>query len=148
MDNPYEILGIDADLDLKTIRNTYIKLLKKYHQDINKDPNDEEMIKTIKRAYTMILEGVYIPSSNTNIEKYKESAIEEVKKLKSIIPELIELYTEKINNSKTKEEIEEYLERAQNYDKLHFLVKALIEKLNIASVEELETFSTGRMKIK
>lgn len=148
MENPYEILGIDADSDLKTIRNAYFKLLKKYRQDINKDKKAEEMTKKINVAYTMILEGVYIPTNDSNIEKYKEDAIEEINKLEYIIPELIEFYIEKINNSKAKDDIEDYLEIAQNYDKLHFLVKALIEKLNIASVEELEAFSTGSMKTK
>lgn len=148
MGNPYEILGVKEDSDLKTIRNAYFNLLKKYHPDVNKDPNAEEMTKNINMAYTMILEGSYISSSNTNIEKYKDAAIQEVKKLKYIIPELIEFYIEKIISSKTMEEIEDYLERAQNYDKFYLFEKVLIETLNIASVEELETFSTGRMKIK
>ena len=148
MENPYEILGVKEDSDLKTIRNAYFNLLKKYHPDVNKDPNAEEMTKKINMAYTMILEGAYISSSNTNIEKYKDSAIKEVKKLKHIIPELIEFYIEKIISSKTKEEIEDYLERAQNYDKFYLFEKVLIETLNITSLEDLKTFSINSTKVK
>jgi curved DNA-binding protein CbpA len=52
--NYYEILEIPYDSDLNQVRKAYIKLAKKYHPDLTKDPNGEEKFKEIKKAYEVL----------------------------------------------------------------------------------------------
>ena len=47
----YSILGVNRDVDEKTLKKAYRKLSKKYHPDINKDnPKAEEKFKDIAEA--------------------------------------------------------------------------------------------------
>ena len=48
----YEILGVSPDADAKTIKQTYRKLARQYHPDVNPGNNEaEEKFKTINEAY-------------------------------------------------------------------------------------------------
>jgi len=50
----YEILGIDKNADLKTIKSAFHKLALKYHPDRNKSPDAEERFKEIATAYGVL----------------------------------------------------------------------------------------------
>ena len=51
----YSILGVNRDVDEKTLKKAYRKLSKKYHPDINKDnPKAEEKFKDIAEAYDVL----------------------------------------------------------------------------------------------
>lgn len=51
----YKILGVDKKADSKTIKNTYRKLARKHHPDVNpNDPRAEERFKEINEAYEVL----------------------------------------------------------------------------------------------
>lgn len=50
----YEILGVDRDADQKTIKRAFLKLARKYHPDVNKEPGAEEKFKKISEAYSVL----------------------------------------------------------------------------------------------
>ncbi len=47
----YDILKVSPDSSLEDIKKSYRNLSKKYHPDINKEPNAEEIFKEINEAY-------------------------------------------------------------------------------------------------
>lgn len=59
-----DILGLNYDTDIYEVKLNYRKLAKKYHPDINKDPNASERFKEISQAYEFL--------SEQNIERYKK----------------------------------------------------------------------------
>jgi molecular chaperone DnaJ len=50
----YEVLGIDRNASANDIRKAYRKLTRKYHPDVNKEPDAEEKFKEIKEAYEVL----------------------------------------------------------------------------------------------
>lgn len=51
----YSILGVNKDVDEKTLKKAYRKLSKKYHPDVNKDnPDAEEKFKEVAEAYDVL----------------------------------------------------------------------------------------------
>ncbi len=57
--NYYQILGVDAKADAKTIKNAFRKLAKKYHPDTNQgDARAEKMFKDINEAYSILSNDV------------------------------------------------------------------------------------------
>ncbi|ATZ21522.1 J domain-containing protein [Mesoplasma tabanidae] len=50
----YEILGISLNASDMQIKQAYKTLAKKYHPDNNKDPEAEEMMKLINKAYNIL----------------------------------------------------------------------------------------------
>ena len=50
----YETLDISEDASVDEIRRAYRKLARKYHPDINKDPDAEEKFKEINAAYEVL----------------------------------------------------------------------------------------------
>ena len=50
----YEVLGIDKSADQDTIKKAYRSLAKKYHPDINKDPDAVEKFKEVQEAYEVL----------------------------------------------------------------------------------------------
>ena len=50
----YEVLGVGKDADDKTIKSAFRKLAKKYHPDINKDPDAPEKFKEAQEAYAVL----------------------------------------------------------------------------------------------
>jgi len=52
--NPYRELGVSRSATDKEIRNAYRKLAKKWHPDVNSDPNAGEKFMRIGRAYEVL----------------------------------------------------------------------------------------------
>jgi molecular chaperone DnaJ len=50
----YEVLGISNSASKDEIKKAYRKLSKKYHPDINKEPDAEEKFKEVKEAYEVL----------------------------------------------------------------------------------------------
>jgi len=54
IDNLYEKLGVDRNATREDIKKAYRSLCKKYHPDVNKDPNAESKFKEIAEAYDVL----------------------------------------------------------------------------------------------
>ena len=52
--NYYYILDVSPEADAKEIKSSYLRLAKKYHPDINKDANADELFKTLREAYDVL----------------------------------------------------------------------------------------------
>lgn len=50
----YQILEIGYSASQKEIKQAYYRLARKYHPDVNKEPNAEEMLKRINEAYEVL----------------------------------------------------------------------------------------------
>lgn len=49
--NYYEILGVDENADLDTIKKAYRKLVRKYHPDVSKEPDAVQKTAEVNEAY-------------------------------------------------------------------------------------------------
>lgn len=54
--SPWEVLGIAVGASWDEIKKAYRGLIRKWHPDINKDPNAVEQCKKIIAAYTLLEE--------------------------------------------------------------------------------------------
>lgn len=52
--NPYQVLGISSQADLKEVKQAYKKLCLKYHPD---NGGDEAKFHEVNQAYQMIISG-------------------------------------------------------------------------------------------
>ncbi|HAP9912561.1 TPA: DnaJ domain-containing protein, partial [Enterococcus faecium] len=50
----YEVLGLSKGASEDEIKKAYRKLSKKYHPDINKEPDAEEKFKEVSEAYEIL----------------------------------------------------------------------------------------------
>jgi DnaJ-class molecular chaperone len=50
----YSILDIDPETDRKEIRRAYIKLARRYHPDVTKDPDARDRFQEINQAYSIL----------------------------------------------------------------------------------------------
>lgn len=50
----YQILGVSRDADKKTIKSAYRQLARKFHPDVNKEPDAEDKFKDISAAYEVL----------------------------------------------------------------------------------------------
>ena len=50
----YEVLGVNKDASEADIKMAFRRLAKKYHPDVNKEPDAEEKFKEIQEAYAVL----------------------------------------------------------------------------------------------
>lgn len=65
----YKILGVSRDANISEIKSSYRKLVMKYHPDVSRTKDTEEMFKLINEAYTVL-------SNPTLREKYDQKLSE------------------------------------------------------------------------
>lgn len=60
--NPFEILGIDRSATLAEAKKAYIRLSKRYHPDVCKEPGAEDKMRDIAEAWSMLKDGTWRPN--------------------------------------------------------------------------------------
>ncbi|MFM1515713.1 DnaJ domain-containing protein [Helcococcus ovis] len=63
-ENACDVLGVSYNSDYSEIKSVYRKLAKKYHPDLSKEKNAEEMFKKINNAFDFL--------SEENVKRYKQ----------------------------------------------------------------------------
>ncbi|MDE5617507.1 MAG: DnaJ domain-containing protein [Ureaplasma sp.] len=56
INDAYKTLELNKNASLDEIKSAYRKLAKKYHPDLNKSTNAEEMFRKVNNAYNLLLE--------------------------------------------------------------------------------------------
>lgn len=123
----YKILGISKDATLEEIKKSYRTLVKKYHPDISRTKETEEMLKIINEAYKTLsnpkLREQYDKQLKTVIEKPEESILSKVirgitKNINIVVGEiqkvLEEISTDKIVETLSNEELLQRLHFSDN----------------------------------
>ena len=64
--NYYEVLGVDKDADARTIKRAFLKLARKLHPDVNKEPDAEERFKEVNEAYSVLSDD----EKRSNYDRY------------------------------------------------------------------------------
>ncbi len=59
----YKIMGVAADASEKDIKAAYRKLARKYHPDLNKEPQAEERFKEMGEAYEVLEIPLNVPNT-------------------------------------------------------------------------------------
>ncbi len=67
----YEILGVSREADKEEIKRSYRRLARKYHPDVNKEPDAEEHFKEINRAYEVLSE----PETRERYNRFGEAGV-------------------------------------------------------------------------
>ncbi|MCX8058855.1 MAG: DnaJ domain-containing protein [Spirochaetes bacterium] len=98
--NFYSILNVRPDSSMSEIKKQYRKLVLKYHPDLNKSPEAEEMFKKINKAFSIL--------SNPKTRLKYDTMIEEENNSINIID-----YIKKLNIRLKKN----YIKRNQNFSK-------------------------------
>ena len=52
----YEVLGVEKNADLDSIKKAYRKLVRKYHPDVSKDPDAVQKTAEVNEAYETLKE--------------------------------------------------------------------------------------------
>lgn len=123
----YKILGIPRDATPEKIKKAYRELVKKYHPDISRNKETEEMLKIINEAYKTLsnpkLREQYDKQLKPNLEKVEESIISKVikgitKNINIVVSEiqrvLEEISSDKIIESLSNEELLQRLHFSDN----------------------------------
>lgn len=69
----YEVLGVTKQTSADDIRRAYRKLAKKYHPDINKEPDAEEKFKEVQEAYEVLSD----PEKKAKYDQFGHAAFEQ-----------------------------------------------------------------------
>ncbi|MFE5688513.1 DnaJ domain-containing protein, partial [Streptomyces sp. NPDC056512] len=64
----YEVLGVSRTASQDEIQQAYRKLARKYHPDVNKDPDAEERFKDLNEAYSVLSD----PKTRTRYDRFGE----------------------------------------------------------------------------
>lgn len=83
MKDPYSILGVGEDASEDEIKSAYRTLAKKYHPDVNKDPDAESKFKEISSAYDAITSGTVNNYRRQDVEDTSEDIFEHFRKTQS-----------------------------------------------------------------
>ncbi|HEY9824532.1 MAG TPA: molecular chaperone DnaJ [Stenomitos sp.] len=67
----YEILGVSRSADADELKRAYRRLARKYHPDVNKEPEAEERFKEINRAYEVLSE----PEVRSRYDRFGEAGV-------------------------------------------------------------------------
>lgn len=141
----YKILNLDSFATIEEVQDRYRELAKKYHPDINKEPNAEDKFKKIGEAYTYIKNeyktngktGSYAKHSEEGKRKSNISPEEKIKILIDMpnftVQEHQILFYNKINNAKTKEELNNIVLYANRFISTYNI---LIQKIAIKNEVE------------
>ncbi|GAA5344535.1 molecular chaperone DnaJ [Planifilum fimeticola] len=62
----YEVLGVSQTASAEEIRKAYRRLARKYHPDVNKEPDAEEKFKEVKEAYEVLSD----PQKRSNYDRF------------------------------------------------------------------------------
>lgn len=68
----YQILGIERDADIQTIKKAYRNLARKHHPDVDKSPGAEERFKEINEAYQILSD----PQKRTTYDQFGSAAFD------------------------------------------------------------------------
>jgi molecular chaperone DnaJ len=71
MPDYYETLGVARDADKEEMKRAYRRLARKYHPDVNKEPEAEERFKEINRAYEVLSE----PETRARYDRFGEAGV-------------------------------------------------------------------------
>jgi molecular chaperone DnaJ len=67
----YEILGVSRNADADELKQSYRRLARKYHPDVNKEPEAEERFKEISQAYEVLSE----PEMRARYDRFGEAGV-------------------------------------------------------------------------
>lgn len=70
----YDILGVSKDADDKTIKSAFRKLAKKYHPDVNKEPDAAEKFKEAQEAYAVLSD----PDKRKQYDQFGHAAFDQM----------------------------------------------------------------------
>ena len=119
--NYYEILDIPLDASANEIRSAYLELVKKYHPDVYKEADGEEIIKAINIAYDTLINPV-------TKEKYD-------RKINNDIPSS--------QNYESALEINQYL---NEYTDLYNNLNTIIDKINNGDINSIDLLDNWLIK--
>lgn len=120
MGNYYEILGVSETATQEQIKNAYRSLVKKYHPDINPDPNAVNMMQNINIAYEVL--------SNLSSRRKYDEQLRKNSKVSTQSTSNSRQYGHYSSYSKTREESErdfdewlkEYLKKQRQNNKTYY----------------------------
>lgn len=67
----YEVLGVGKNADKDEIKRAYRRLARKYHPDVNKEPEAEDRFKEVSRAYEVLSE----PETRARYDRFGEAGV-------------------------------------------------------------------------
>lgn len=70
----YEVLGVAKDADDKAIKSAFRKLAKKYHPDVNKEPDAAEKFKEAQEAYAVLSD----PDKKKQYDQFGHAAFDQM----------------------------------------------------------------------
>ena len=59
----YEVLGVSRSATAEDVKNAFRSLARKYHPDVNKEPDAEERFKEINEAYGVLSDAGTLPGA-------------------------------------------------------------------------------------
>lgn len=140
--NYYEILGVSQNATIKDIKSAYRKLVMKYHPDISRTKETEEIFKLINEAYTVLSN----PKLRENYDKKLELELKPEENIKHTINKIVEGISKKVKVivreiNKMIEEIssDKTLEKLSNEELLQRLSFSDNEMVKIAALKIIKT---------